>query len=77
MCMSYVPCVYMYVYVHNLLPTLLCVHVIDKLHTTEVIRYMLFPRTVYNVQVLLTQRVDLGCGGVYCSLWKTRACAIM
>ena len=37
----------------------------------------LFPRTVYNVRFLLTQRVDLGCGGVHRSLWKARTCALM
>ena len=34
----------------------------------------LLSRIIYNyiVLFLLTQRVDLGCVGVYCSLWQTR-----
>ena len=35
-------------------------------------------RTQYIiVQVLLTQQVDLGCGGVYCSLWKVHVGTLM
>jgi NADH:ubiquinone oxidoreductase subunit D len=30
-------------------------------------------RIICNVLFLLTQPVDLGCVGVYCSLWQTRS----
>ena len=31
---------------------------------------ILLSRIIGNVLFLLTQRVDLGCVGVYCSLWQ-------
>ena len=30
-----------------------------------------------SVQILLTQRVDMGCGGIHYSLWNVRAGALM
>ena len=34
---------------------------------------ILLSRIICNILFLLTQQVDLGCVGVYCSLWQTRS----